>query len=152
MTCTSCGAALVDVLPELEMITEGDETAPVDNSGGTDTVRAFTYDVASELVRDLEQVGIPSILRALDKALVRDPRPHYQVHVRVADQARAAATLHAHWLEIAQREAGGQVGATSIEQCPACGAAVPLEAEECPDCGLTVGRATDDDGDDAPSP
>lgn len=152
-TCQPCGVALVEALPEVDMIEEGDETAAVDTSGGTDAARAFTYDVASELVRDLEQVGIPSVLRALDKALLRDPRPHYQVHVRLADQARAAATLHARWLESARREAGAPLASTAIEQCPACGASVPLDAEECPDCGLTVGRATeDDDGEDAPAP
>lgn len=150
--CKPCGVPLVEVLPAVEMISETDETAAVDSSGGVDAVRAFTYDVASELVRDLEQENIPSVLRALDKALLRDPRPHYQVHVRLADRERAATKLHARWLEIARREAGGQVGATAIEQCPACGAAVPLDAEECPDCGLTVGRATDDEVEDAPSP
>lgn len=163
--CPTCRVGLVDVLPEVETIELGDETVPVGLSGDhaslrvfevegrtVDLQKAFTYDVASELVRDLEQVNIPAVLRGLDGVVLRDARPHFEVHVRPQDQASAAKILHARWAQMTALEHAGPIAATDIEHCPACGAQVPLDVEECPECGLMVGSAAEEDDEEASAP
>lgn len=159
--CPTCQTALVAELPQAETIEPGTETVAVGLSGDhaslrvfevegrtIDLQKAFPYEVASELVRDLEHVNIPSVLRPLQGVVMRDTRPHFEVHVRPADQARAGQILHDRWAQIAADEAGGPVAPLDIEKCPACGAEVPLSAEECPDCGLGIGSAVGDEEDE----
>ena len=40
---------------------------------------------------------------------------------------------------MSQQELAAQGQAESAEQCPACGADVPLNVPECPECGLFIG-------------
>ncbi len=156
--CPTCDVALVDALPETENVVLGDDTVAVGVSGENaaqrvaevdgrtiDLLKAFPYDVASELLRDLEGAHIAAVLRPLSRLPLRDPRPHFEVHVRPEDQARAVGVLHAKWLKNAAQEQGAAVGAVDAEHCPACGAGVPLDVKECPDCGLTVGIAVEED-------
>jgi len=151
---------LVDTLPnDADPILEGDATLRVGISGerglsqmvelegrDVDLRNSFPYDVAVELVRDLDQEHISSVLREIDGALFRDKKARYEVHVRTADHERATKSLHDRWQKLAEAEVGAAGGAPEdAGKCPACGSEVPLNVEECPDCGLFVGAAEGDE-------
>lgn len=153
-TCPRCDVGLRETLPEVDVIQAEEETVAVGTSGEhtslrvvevggrrLDVQKAFTYDVASELVRNLELKAIPAILRPIGEVRARGQQPHFEVHVRPADEAQATQILHALWTRMVEEEGGRAVDANDIEHCPACGATVPLDVAECPDCGLAIGAA-----------
>ena len=156
--CNTCkGVALVDQLApaadsEELQLTEADlpNTEPVGyTQGGSgnevvvdgvklDPARVFSLSTAATVREVLSDAGIASAIVKLDVELP-DNVPRFEVRVKRETQAQAEATLFELWKETMEEEVLEGAGQVGIDQCPACGAKVPLEVEECPDCGLVVG-------------
>ncbi|MFO0723301.1 MAG: hypothetical protein U1E65_05940 [Myxococcota bacterium] len=154
-TCPVCAVPLVDALPEeAEAIREGEETRAVGSSGPNaetrivdvegeqvDLGRVYFFEAAVENSRALVDAGISTRIREVELPFP-DKKQRYTVEVRPGDHAKAEALLYARWKALAESEVDTAV---SAEQCPACGAAVPLDVEECPECGLFVGRGEEEE-------
>ena len=106
-----------------------------------------TLERAKELQSIVERAGVPTLLRERAELVFPDRKPRFELHVHADDRQTAEELLREAWAALVEAD----VAATPalIEECPACGANVPLDAEACPDCGLVVGRA-DDGGEDGP--
>lgn len=157
--CHGCGVALVDALPELRRaVRDDDPTVAIGLGDGTlnvlehegkkvDLGRVFPLERAKELQSIVERAGVPTLLRERAELVFPDRKPRFELHVHADDRQTAEELLREAWAALVEAD----VAATpaSIEECPACGANVPLDAEACPDCGLVVGRA-DDGGEDGP--
>jgi hypothetical protein len=161
-TCKACGGiALVDRLPdeadaESLQLSEAElaEGQPVGfTQGGSgrevsvdgrkiDPARIFVLATAAQVRDVLAEAGIASGIAPLDVDLA-DGVPRFEVRVRADAQARAEQVLFDRWRESMGDEGVEGAGDVALDQCPACGAKVPLDVEECPDCGLVVGTGED---------
>lgn len=154
--CAHCKVPLVEELPEtVELSTDDlDDTVPVGLTSSTevsrpaeidgrvvDLMRVFALDGATEVREALTSHGVPVLMAPVQGVEFPDARPRFEVRVRPEDRERAESLLREAWashaVETGLDEGSGTT--TSVEECPACGAHVPLDAEECPDCGLVVG-------------
>lgn len=153
-TCVTCGVPLIEALAEVLPIGASEATLPVGISGertlsrnveiegrSVDLARTFPYEQAAEMAAVLEDEGIPSRRLEVTGIEFPDHRPRFEVHVRTADHVKAETLLHGRWRELAENEGGMSETPDDPEQCPACGARIPLDVAECPDCGLNVGAA-----------
>lgn len=160
--CANCDVELVATL-EVEAITpdrleetvqvglipEGEEGQPVEIAGVTyDLLRVFPLEIATSLRDLLTNDGWGVLLVPID-ADFPDQRPHFEVRVLESHGEAAQKHLESWWKEQQAKQSEAARGqAASVEQCPACGADVPLDAAECPECGLFVGVAEMDEDED----
>ncbi len=140
--CAKCEVALVDTLAKDDRIATEEEADTVSlRAPGVGGMARFPLGQAEELAGLLSESGVPCLLApaAADEHL--DQQARFEIRVRARDEIRAMQALQAVWEARLAREGVGAVTETALDQCPACGAKVPLAAEECPDCGLFVGAA-----------
>ena len=160
--CKSCGGVpLVDSLPDtLELSADELETAtPVGVSSSTqvgrvleiegrrvDLMRVSSIERAHELVDTLVGLGVRCGILPLTGVDFPDGQARVEVRVLAEDHERAERILREAWWSEVEREGTVNGGAeAAVDQCPACGAHVPLNVEECPDCGLVVGLSDEDE-------
>lgn len=151
--CATCegDVALVDELPEATALTPEDDTTSVgivreDHESGQlevegrtiDLSKVFSFKGALELRSFLQDNGHAAIVREIEGVAFPGGNSGFEVHVRTDEAVDAEALLLELWSSMADAE-GGTADAVQSDECPACGAHVPLEVEECPDCGLVVG-------------
>lgn len=161
--CANCDVALVESLerevlsPEriedtqpVGLIPASEEGQPIEVGGKTyDLLRVFPLDFAQGLQTMLGEDGFGVLLVPIDEDFP-DQRARFEVRVLESHVQDAQTHLEKWWkAQVETQEAAARGQADSFEQCPACGAHVPLDAEECPDCGLFVGAGEADDEDEA---
>lgn len=164
-SCKSCGdVALVAALPETLEIPEDEleGTVPVGLASSRevqqivevdgrqiDLARLCTIKRAHELLGTLVNANIRCAMVPVVGVDFPDGLPRVEVRVRAEEAERAEEALRARWRsDVAREGTAVEPADAAIEQCPACGAHVPLDVEECPDCGLVVGGATDEEDED----
>lgn len=160
--CAHCEVPLVETLevevlsPErvedttqVGLVKEGDKGQPIEVGGKHyDLMRVFPLDFAISLRDLLTADGFAVLLVPVDEDFP-DQRPRFEVRVLDEHAEAAQAHLESWWKEqVDKQEEAARGQADSVEQCPACGAHVPLDAEECPECGLFVGAGEEDEGDE----
>ncbi|MEO1334696.1 MAG: hypothetical protein AAFV29_03595 [Myxococcota bacterium] len=150
----SCGGVpLVDELPQVEQLTAeaADRAVPVGLARGAedqqlveiqdqvvDLLRVFPLMRAKDLQAELSRASLASLIVPVPITFP-DMTARFELRVLPADHEAAEAHLRHVW------SAGGegQVDAsdTALDQCPACGADVPLNVDVCPECELFLGAA-----------
>lgn len=164
--CKPCGdVPLVDELPKSKEIPEEDlpKTKPVGLASSTevgqiievegrevDLARICTIPRAHDFIDTLVKANVRCAMVPLAEVEFPDGTPRVEVRVYADDHQMAEELLRSAWKSTVTRE-GTEEGSSeaAIDECPACGAHVPLDVEECPDCGLVVGFSGDDEGDEA---
>ena len=164
--CASCGGvALVDELPEIEELSpaNAEHALPVGLASDPDIVRiqqiegraidllrVFPLKIAQELQVDLSETGLASLIVPVPVTFP-DMMPRFELRVKADERERAEAYLRESWAESLSAEGLTEAASsTDVDQCPACGAQVPLDVDTCPECGLFVGSAEEEQSEDAP--
>lgn len=151
--CVSCGGVpLVDELPQVEQLTADavDRAVPVGLARGTedkqvveiqgqtvDLLRVFPLVRAKELQAELSTAGWASLIVPVPFTFP-DMMARFELRVLPADHEAAEAHLRAVWSSGIEGQAPEQA---ALDECPACGADVPLDVDTCPECGLFLGAA-----------
>ena len=165
--CKSCGdVPLVDELSEVQELGPHvlDQTAPVGLASDSDLVRpqeiegiivdllrVFPLKLVKELQADLSAAGFASLVVPMPVTFP-DMMPRFELRVMADQRVDAEARLRERWSETVAAEGFGEVAnEASVDECPACGAQVPLDVDTCPECGLFVGMAAEDEDEAAES-
>lgn len=159
--CPPCDdTPLVDELPKVEelRLEDVENTAPVGSASSAevgrpveidgrsiDLLRVHVLSEASALNHMLLERGVPALIAPLEGVDFPDGQQRFEVRVHKDNHERAEALIREVWAEQVDVEgtaapAEGAEG-TGAEDCPACGAHIPLDVAECPECGLVVGAS-----------
>ena len=162
--CAPCGQIpLVDELSEVDELgpESADDAVPVGlasdsdlvriqqiDGQAVDTLRVFPLKFVQELQAALSEAGFASLIVPLSVTFP-DMMPRFELRVLPEHWRAAEATLRERWAESLSAEGLEVNEQTSVDECPACGANVPLDVDTCPECGLFVGTAEDDEQEQA---
>ena len=164
--CKACGdVPLVEELPEITELSPDsvDSAVPVgiasdpdiarlaEVDGHTvDLLRVFPLKRTQELQADLSEVGFASLIVPVPFTFP-DMLPRFELRVLPEHRIPAEDALRERWAETLAAEGLDDAHeATSVDECPACGATIPLDVDTCPECGLFVGAAAEEDEAEAP--